>query len=70
MTVPANLAGLPAISVPIGRTQASTPWSKPNSLPVGLQLIGRSFDESTLLKVAYSLEQAAKFESLPYQEKY
>jgi aspartyl-tRNA(Asn)/glutamyl-tRNA(Gln) amidotransferase subunit A len=45
---PANLTGLPAISVPCGFT--------PDGLPVGLQLIGRAFDEATLLSIAYSYE--------------
>ena len=48
---PANLTGLPAISIPCGFTRAG--------LPVGLQLIGRAFDEATLLRVAYAYEQAA-----------
>jgi len=43
-TVSANLAGLPATSVPCGFT--------PRELPIGLQLTGRMFDESTLLRVA------------------
>jgi aspartyl-tRNA(Asn)/glutamyl-tRNA(Gln) amidotransferase subunit A len=43
-TVTLNLAGLPGVSVPCGFTQAG--------LPVGLQLIGRALDESTLLRVA------------------
>jgi aspartyl-tRNA(Asn)/glutamyl-tRNA(Gln) amidotransferase subunit A len=47
---PANFTGLPAISVPCGFTR--------DGLPVGLQLIGRSFDESTLLQIAYSYERA------------
>jgi len=50
-TVSANLAGLPAISVPCGF--AAGP------LPIGLQLIGRMFDESTLLRVADAYERAA-----------
>ncbi len=48
-TVSANLAGLPAISVPCGMT--------PARLPVGLQLTGRMFDEATLLRVADAYER-------------
>jgi aspartyl-tRNA(Asn)/glutamyl-tRNA(Gln) amidotransferase subunit A len=48
-TVSANLAGLPAISVPCGFTQ--------DQLPIGLQLTGRRFDEATLLKVADAYER-------------
>ncbi len=48
-TIPANLAGIPAISIPCGFTSGG--------LPVGLQLMGRPFDEATLLRAAYSLEQ-------------
>ena len=50
-TVSANLAGLPAISVPCGLT--------PERLPVGLQLIGGAFDEATLLRVADAFERRA-----------
>ncbi len=49
-TVSANLAGLPAISVPCGFT------ANP-SLPIGLQLTGRPFDESTLLRIADAYER-------------
>jgi aspartyl-tRNA(Asn)/glutamyl-tRNA(Gln) amidotransferase subunit A len=48
-TVSANLAGLPAISVPCGFT--------PARLPIGLQLTGRRFDEATLLRVADAYER-------------
>ena len=48
-TVPVNLAKLPAISVPVKKAE--------NSLPIGMQLIGRDFDEETLFKSAYVLEQ-------------
>ena len=53
-TVTANLAGLPAMSLPIGLSK--------EGLPLGLQLIGRAFDEATIFKTAYALEQDAKFE--------
>jgi aspartyl-tRNA(Asn)/glutamyl-tRNA(Gln) amidotransferase subunit A len=48
-TVSANLAGLPAISIPCGFT--------PDRLPIGLQLTGRAFDEATLLRVADAYER-------------
>ena len=48
-TVSANLAGLPAISVPCGFTR--------DRLPIGLQLTGRRFDESTLLRIADAYER-------------
>lgn len=47
-TVPVNLAGLPALSVPAGVS---------NGLPMGVHLIGRHFDEETILKAAYVLEK-------------
>jgi len=53
-TVSVNMAGLPGISVPAGFK---------NNLPVGLQLIGKPFDEGTLLKVAYYLEKINKFKN-------
>ncbi len=43
LTVPASLAGLPAMSVPFGKAN--------NGLPLGLQLIGKAFDEQTVLRV-------------------
>ena len=49
-TVSANLAGIPGISVPAGVDD--------QNLPVGMQLLGRQFDEATLLKVADFLETA------------
>jgi len=52
LTVPVNLAGLPGISVPIG-------WA--NNLPVGGQLIGKPWDEGTLLRVSYAWEQMFKY---------
>jgi aspartyl-tRNA(Asn)/glutamyl-tRNA(Gln) amidotransferase subunit A len=56
-TVPANLAGLPAISVPAGLSA--------DGLPLGLQIIGRAFDEEGILRVAQVLESAAQFRHLP-----
>ncbi|WP_386683330.1 Asp-tRNA(Asn)/Glu-tRNA(Gln) amidotransferase subunit GatA [Loktanella sp. R86503] len=56
-TVTVNLAGLPGIAVPTG-TDAS-------GLPLGLQLIGRPWEEGDLLNVAYSLERAAGFVAKP-----
>jgi aspartyl-tRNA(Asn)/glutamyl-tRNA(Gln) amidotransferase subunit A len=50
MCRPANFTGLPAISVPCGFTR--------EGLPVGLQLIGRAFDETTLLRIAHAYERA------------
>jgi aspartyl-tRNA(Asn)/glutamyl-tRNA(Gln) amidotransferase subunit A len=48
-TLPCNLAGLPGLSVPCGFTQAG--------LPVGLQVLGRPFDEARLLRIARALER-------------
>lgn len=55
-TVSVNLAGLPGMSLPVGLSK--------DGLPLGLQLIGKSFDEETIFKTAYVLEQEAKFERL------
>jgi aspartyl-tRNA(Asn)/glutamyl-tRNA(Gln) amidotransferase subunit A len=54
-TLPVNIAGLPGVSVPCGLS---------DGLPVGLQVIGRAFDEATILRVADAYEQAAGFASL------
>jgi len=56
-TVPTSMAGLPGISVPVGLDK--------DGLPLGLQLIGRAFDEETVFKAATALEQAAKFTARP-----
>lgn len=55
LTVPANLAGLPGISVPAGYNK--------EGLPLGLQLIGPQFGEETILNAAYAIEQAAQFQT-------
>ena len=49
-TIPASMTGLPAVSIPCGFSGAG--------LPIGLQLIGRALDESTLLRAAHAYEQA------------
>ncbi|UCH51734.1 MAG: Asp-tRNA(Asn)/Glu-tRNA(Gln) amidotransferase subunit GatA [Chloroflexota bacterium] len=48
-TLPINIAGLPAISVPAGFTDC---------LPIGMQIIGKPFDEETILRIAFAYEQA------------
>jgi len=48
-TISANLAGIPALSIPCGFSG--------EGLPVGMQILGRHFDEETLLRVAYTFEQ-------------
>ncbi|MCH2396013.1 Asp-tRNA(Asn)/Glu-tRNA(Gln) amidotransferase subunit GatA [Oceanibaculum sp.] len=56
-TVPANLAGIPGLSVPSG---VST-----DGLPLGLQVLGKAFDEETVLKVGRVIEKAAAFGAKP-----
>jgi aspartyl-tRNA(Asn)/glutamyl-tRNA(Gln) amidotransferase subunit A len=56
-TVTVNMAGLPGIAVPAGITEAG--------LPLGLQLIGKPFDEETLFQTAFAIEQAAGKFSAP-----
>lgn len=52
LTIPVNLAGVPAISIPCGFD---------NGLPIGLQIIGKHFDEETIYRTAYAFEQATDF---------
>lgn len=52
LTIPVNLAGVPGISVPCGFS---------NGLPLGLQIIGKHFDESTIYRVADAFEKATDF---------
>ncbi len=52
LTIPVNLAGIPAVSIPCGFA---------GGLPVGLQIIGKEFDESTVLRVAHAFEQHTDF---------
>jgi aspartyl-tRNA(Asn)/glutamyl-tRNA(Gln) amidotransferase subunit A len=57
LTIPVNLAGLPAASIPVERTSRE-------DLPVGLQIIGKYYDEETVLKASAALEKAANFKGL------
>lgn len=57
-TVPASLAGLPGMSVPAGKDS--------NGLPLGLQVIGKAWDEEMVFKVAQTIENLAQFDSKPY----
>ncbi len=52
-TIPVNLAGLPGISVPAGRSA--------DGLPIGVQVIGRAFDEVTMLRAAAGIERLSEF---------
>jgi aspartyl-tRNA(Asn)/glutamyl-tRNA(Gln) amidotransferase subunit A len=49
-TIPCNLAGLPGISLPCGFTK--------EDLPIGLQILGKPFDEGKILRVAHAFQQA------------
>ena len=60
-TVPASLAGLPAISVPAGVDSAKR--------PLGLQLIGKAFDEENILSIANIIESSANFKSIESKER-
>jgi aspartyl-tRNA(Asn)/glutamyl-tRNA(Gln) amidotransferase subunit A len=54
-TLPINIAGVPALSIPAGFG---------NGLPIGMQLIGKPFGEETILKVAYAYEQATEWHKM------
>src|SRR5665811_1014917 len=55
-TIPVNLAGIPAVSVPCGTI---------DGLPVGLQIMGKHFDEATILRVAHSVEVSTGMDAVP-----
>jgi aspartyl-tRNA(Asn)/glutamyl-tRNA(Gln) amidotransferase subunit A len=52
-TIPVNMAGIPGISIPCGFSE--------QGLPIGLQLLGRHFDEETIIRAAYTFEQNTEF---------
>jgi len=54
-TVPVNLAGLPAISIPAGVDA--------KGYPLGLQIIGKAFDEQNILNIAYAMEEKIEFKN-------
>jgi len=51
-TVPINLAGVPSISIPCGSS---------GGLPIGMQVIGKHFDEAAILRTAYTFEENTDF---------
>ena len=55
-TISVNLAGLPALSLPVGMTQ--------NNLPIGMQVIGKAFGESDILRIAHDFEMNHEFKNL------
>ena len=55
LTLPANIAGIPGISVPAGMSEG---------LPVGLQILGRALGEHTIFRIAHALEQATDWHTL------
>lgn len=52
-TIPVNMAGLPGISIPCGFSD--------DGMPIGMQLIGKVLDEATILRAAYTFEQATEY---------
>jgi aspartyl-tRNA(Asn)/glutamyl-tRNA(Gln) amidotransferase subunit A len=54
-TVPINLAGVPSISIPCGFS---------DGLPIGMQIIGKHFDEAAILRTAYTFEENTNFHSV------
>ena len=56
-TIPASMAGMPGMSIPTGLSS--------DGLPLGLQILGKPFDEATIFKAAHALEKAVAFTALP-----
>lgn len=60
-TTPSSLAGIPSLALPVGLTEAG--------LPIGLQIMGKHFDENTVFQVADVMEKAAAFDLTPHRVK-
>ena len=56
-TIPASMAGMPGTSIPAGLSA--------DGLPLGLQIMGKPFDEETVFKASYALEKAVNFTAMP-----
>ena len=56
LTIPANMAGLPGLSIPCGLSEG---------LPVGLQILGPQFSENRMFRAGHALEQALAFDFVP-----
>lgn len=56
-TIPASMAGMPGMSLPVGLSS--------DGLPLGLQILGRPFEEETIFKAAHAVEKAANFTAVP-----
>ena len=62
LSEPGAAAGIPSISIPSGMHS--------NGLPIGVQFMGRHFEESTVLNIAHQLEQELHFDRLSVMKKY
>jgi aspartyl-tRNA(Asn)/glutamyl-tRNA(Gln) amidotransferase subunit A len=62
-TVPMSLAGIPAVSLPVGLARPADGKGPPDGLPVGFQIAGPAFSENRMLDAAFALEQAIGFDT-------
>jgi aspartyl-tRNA(Asn)/glutamyl-tRNA(Gln) amidotransferase subunit A len=62
-TVPMSLAGIPAVSIPVGLAAPADGGGPPEGLPVGFQIAGPAFSENGMLDAAFALEQAIGFDT-------
>ena len=60
-TTPSSLAGVPSLALPVGMSSGG--------LPIGLQIIGKHFDENTVFQVADVMEKSAGFNLMPHRVK-